>query len=40
MANFQYSILEIADTHASDEDILKREAYWMDALKTRKFGMN
>lgn len=40
MANFQYSILEIADTHASDADILARESYWMSALKTRKFGLN
>lgn len=38
--NFQYSILEIADTHASDEDILKRESYWMNALQTRQFGLN
>jgi hypothetical protein len=40
MARFQYSILEIADTHASDEDILKRESYWMSALRTREFGLN
>lgn len=40
MAHFQYSILEIADTHASDADILEREWYWMDALRTRDFGLN
>jgi hypothetical protein len=40
MTHFQYSILEIADTHASDKDILARETYWMNALKSRKFGMN
>jgi hypothetical protein len=40
MKHFQYSILEIADTHASDNDILARETYWMNALKSRKFGMN
>ena len=40
MTHFQYSILEIADTHASDEDILARESYWMNALKSREFGMN
>lgn len=40
MAHFQYSILEIADTHASDKDILARESYWMAALKTRGFGLN
>ena len=37
---FQYSILEIADTHASDLDILARESYWMNVLKTREFGLN
>ncbi len=40
MDHFQYSILEIADTHSSDADILRRESYWMDALKTREFGLN
>ena len=40
MSNFQYSILEIADTHASDDDILDRESYWMKVLKTREFGLN
>ena len=40
MASFQYSILEIADSHASDEDILVRESYWMNALKTREYGLN
>lgn len=38
--HFQYSILEIADTHASDEYILTRESYWKDALITREFGYN
>jgi len=38
--NFQYSILEIADTHSSESDILKRESYWMNALRTRDFGLN
>jgi hypothetical protein len=38
--HFQYSILEIADTHASEADILTRESYWMDALCTREFGLN
>lgn len=40
MTNFQYSILKIADTHASDEDILARESYWMNVLQSRKFGLN
>lgn len=38
--NFQYSILEIADTHASEADILRREGYWMEVLKSREFGLN
>ena len=38
--NFQFSILEIADTHASDEYILSRESHWMNVLRTRKFGNN
>lgn len=40
MAHFQYSILEIADTHASDIDILSRESHWMHVLKSREFGLN
>ena len=36
---FQYSILEIADTHNSS-DISKRESYWKDVLLSRKFGYN
>ena len=38
--NFQYSILEIADSHSSDDYIKKRESYWKDVLKTSKFGYN
>jgi hypothetical protein len=40
MTHFQYSILEIADTHASEADILARESYWMSVLKSREFGLN
>lgn len=40
MRHFQYSILEIADTHASEIDILARETYWMTALKSRLCGLN
>ena len=40
MRNFQYSILEIADSHASEEDILDRESHWMNVLKSREYGMN
>ncbi len=38
--NFQFSILEIADTHATVEDVLKREIYWKNVLKSRDFGYN
>lgn len=38
--NFQYSILEIADSHASDDNIRSREAHWKKALKTKDFGLN
>lgn len=40
VSHFQYSILEIADTHASDGDILARESYWMKALRSRRLGLN
>lgn len=38
--HFQYTILEIADTHASDDEILKRESHWMKVLGTRVHGLN
>lgn len=38
--NYQYSILEIADSHAGDKDILARESHWKEVLCTRKFGYN
>lgn len=38
--NFQYSILEIADSHASDEYILQRECYWKEVLLSRIYGYN
>lgn len=38
--NFQYSILEIADTHASANDVLARESYWKDVLCSREHGYN
>ncbi len=37
---FRYSILEIADTHASGNDILRRESHWKEVLLTRQFGLN
>ncbi|MCP3966560.1 MAG: GIY-YIG nuclease family protein [Lentisphaerae bacterium] len=38
--NFQYSILEIADTHSSSDDVKERESYWKDVLCSRKYGYN
>lgn len=38
--HFQYSILEIADTHASDDYVRERESYWKEALLSRRFGYN
>ncbi len=37
---FQYSILEIADSRASDEYILSRESHWKKVLMSREFGLN
>jgi len=38
--NFQFSILEIADSHASSEDTLARESHWKQVLLTRAHGLN
>ena len=38
--NFQFGVLEIADTHASEEDVLRRETYWKELLQTREHGLN
>ena len=38
--NFQFGILEIANTYASDKDVLKRESRWKDLLLTRDYGYN
>jgi len=38
--NFQFSILEIADSHASDDFIRARESHWKKSLKTKDFGLN
>ena len=37
---FRFSILEIADVHASGEDILRRESHWKNVLLTRSHGLN
>ena len=38
--HFQYSILEVADTHSSDSDIIGRESHWKNVLLSRDFGHN
>jgi len=38
--NFQYSVLEIADTTSSDKDVLRRESHWKDILCSRQHGYN
>lgn len=38
--NFQYGILEIADTHATAEYVLQRESRWKTLLMTRTHGYN
>lgn len=39
-ASFRFSILEIADIHESDEDILNRESHWKRVLLSREHGFN
>jgi hypothetical protein len=38
--HFQYSILEIADTHTSPKEILQRESHWKSVLLSRLHGYN
>lgn len=38
--NLRYSVLEIADTHASVNEVLEREAHWKAVLHTRQHGLN
>lgn len=38
--NFQFGILEIADTHATTEYVLHRESRWKALLMTRTHGYN
>ncbi|HEY6230846.1 MAG TPA: GIY-YIG nuclease family protein [Pyrinomonadaceae bacterium] len=37
---FRFSILEIADTHASADEIRKRESHWKKILLSRAHGLN
>lgn len=38
--HFQFGVIEIADTHASEKDIIARETYWKELLLTRTHGHN
>jgi hypothetical protein len=38
--NLRYSVLEIADTHASAAEVLQRESHWKSVLLTREHGLN
>lgn len=38
--DFRFSILEIADVHASGDDILQRESHWKNILMSREHGLN
>jgi len=37
---FLFSVLEIADTHASTEEVLAREGHWKRVLLSRQHGLN
>lgn len=37
---FQYTILEIADTHTSANSVLERESYWKGVLSSKTHGYN
>jgi hypothetical protein len=38
--NYQYTVLEIADSHASDDYVRERESHWKQVLCTREHGYN
>lgn len=38
--NFRFTVLEIADFHATDNDIIVREQHWKNALLSRAHGHN
>ena len=39
-ASLMFSVLEIADTHASADEVLARESHWKQVLLTRIHGLN
>lgn len=40
LTKFRFSVLEIADLHATESDILGRESHWKSILATRNHGYN
>ncbi len=38
--SFQFSILEICDPLTTNDEVLRREAHWKNALLSRRFGYN
>ena len=40
MSDFRYSILQIADIHNSEADVLARESHWKRVLVSRDHGWN
>jgi hypothetical protein len=37
---FRFSILDVADVHATTDEILGRESHWKNVLLTREQGLN
>lgn len=38
--NFRFAVLEIADIHSSEKEVLRRESHWKEVLLTRQYGYN
>lgn len=38
--HFQYALLEIADTHTTNEEVLARESHWKQVFGSREHGYN
>lgn len=40
LAQLNFSILEVADLHATEQEVLERESHWMNVLMSREHGHN
>jgi hypothetical protein len=38
--NFRFAVLEIADIHSSEKEVLRRESHWKEVLLTKQHGFN